>query len=78
MSNATQPSRIRRLIKWMTTPGRLLAGIPAAWIIAWFDYGHRVTFFNWMICYGCWFIALFILFWLYELHAGAGGKHYSE
>jgi ABC-type multidrug transport system permease subunit len=68
------PSRSKRLVKYMTTPSRLVFCIPASWAVAWLNYSHHVTEASFWTCYIAYIVAVFILFWLYELHHWAGGR----
>lgn len=67
-------SRFKRLVKFMTEPGRLVWGVPTAWVVAWLCNSHVVTNDIFFEFYGLWLIGSFLAFWLYELHAWAGGK----
>ena len=65
----------RRLLRWMTQPARIIAGIPIALFLDWLNSsGHHMTQSQFWFAYVCWFPAIFIVFWLYELHARAGGR----
>jgi len=68
----------KRLVRYMTAPGRVILGVPVALFLSWLDNGHhRLDQLGWdgfWSAYGCWFVGLFLLFWLYELHAWAGGR----
>jgi hypothetical protein len=65
----------RRCLKWMTSPWRIVAGIPVAFFLDWLNSsGHHLTEGGFWVAYACWFPATFIIFWLYELHAQAGGR----
>jgi hypothetical protein len=67
-------TRAKRLVRHMTNPPRLAVGAPVSWAVAWFSYGHHITDSGFATAYGCWLLAMFIIFWLYELHTWAGGK----
>ena len=68
-------TRPKRLVKYMTQPARIIAGIPIALFLDWLNSsGHHMTQSQFWFAYVCWFPAIFIVFWLYELHHWAGGK----
>jgi hypothetical protein len=66
-------TRAKRLVKHMTTPWRLILGLPTAYLTAWLTNHHQVTSFAYLTAYGAWLITMFLIFWLYELHHWAGG-----
>lgn len=69
-----EPSRFKRMIRYVTSPGRLIYGVVVAWTVAWLLDGHHITSGLFWDAYGCWFFAQIIWFWLNELHRWAGGK----
>jgi hypothetical protein len=71
----TYGTRWRRCLRWMTSPWRIIAGIPIAFFLDWLNSsGHHLTQGGFWEAYISWFPAIFIVFWLFELHAWAGGR----
>lgn len=71
-------TRPKRLVKYMTSPGRLVWGLPIAYGVAWLEFHHHVNQGNFWIIYACWIVGTFLAFWLRELHAWAGGRRLGE
>lgn len=71
-------TRTKRLVRHMTTPWRLIAGLPVAYATTWLAYQHHVAEGAFWMAYASWLVAIFIVFWLYELHHWAGGRSKLE
>lgn len=67
-------SRFKRLVRYMSDPGRLVIGFPVAYAVDWLSYGHHVTSGNYWQDYLGWLLAMFTLFWIYEINRWAGGR----
>jgi hypothetical protein len=68
-----KPSRGRRLIKYMTQPGRIAIGIPIAWIITFFTH-HQVSESNFWWAYLAWTLGGLIWFFIREIRNWADGQ----
>lgn len=67
-------TRAKRLVRHMTTPWRLITGLPVAYATTWLAYQHHVAQGAFWMAYAAWIVAMFLVFWLYELHAWSGGR----
>lgn len=56
------------------TPWRLITGLPVAYATTWLAYQHHVAQGAFWMAYAAWIVAMFLVFWLYELHAWSGGR----
>lgn len=68
----------KRMVRYLLSPGRVLFGVPVAWVLAWFNNGHRITEGGYWLAYGAWFGGMFLAFWLLEAYRWAGGRLFGE
>lgn len=71
-------TRTRRLTRYMTNPYRIVAGVPIAIIVALLDNHWHLSWNTFWPAYLTYIPAIFLIFWLSELHHWAGGSRYNR
>lgn len=74
---ASKNTRPKRMVRYMTNPGRVLTGAPVALFTAFATNSWHLSWANWGWAYLLWFPIIFVVFWLGELHRWAGGSSYN-
>lgn len=64
----------KHLLRFMLNPGRLVMGLPTAYVVAWLCNHHTVTDNVFWVFYASWLAGVFTYFCLMSVYAWAGGK----